>query len=105
MQPYGTLVAVPGRTQTLVQLTEELVELLDRRAARAGLSRSALVRELLADALREDRAGDLSRRIVDGYRRVPQEIADDEWGDLDAWTESNTRRNLAALRREESESW
>ena len=43
----------------------------------------------------------ISQQIVDGYRRVPQATADDEWGDLDAWTLTNTRRNLAALAREE----
>lgn len=99
------LVGMAVRTQTLVQLTEELVDLLDRRAARDGVSRSALVRDLLAAALREDHALEISARIVDGYRRVPQQTADDAWGDLDAWTESNARRNLAALGREEEQSW
>jgi Ribbon-helix-helix protein, copG family len=32
-----------GRVQTIVQLTDELVELLDREAARRGVSRSALI--------------------------------------------------------------
>ncbi|CAN5274623.1 hypothetical protein BH20ACT16_BH20ACT16_04880 [soil metagenome] len=93
------------RTQTLVQLTEELVDLLDRRAARDGVSRSALVRDLLAAALSEDHAREISARIVEGYRRVPQQTADDAWGDLDTWSESNARRNLAALGREEEQSW
>ena len=93
------------RTQTLVQLTEDLVARLDRRAAREGVSRSALVRDLLDEALQADRAAELSQQIVDGYRRVPQETAEDEWGDLAAWTLTNTRRNLAALAREEQEPW
>lgn len=93
------------RTQTLVQLTEELVARLDRRAAREGVSRSALVRDLLDAALQVDRAAEISERIVDGYRRASQETADDEWGDLDAWTLTNARRNLAALAREEQEPW
>lgn len=93
------------RTQTLVQLTDELVELLDRRAAGRGLSRSALIREVLTEALKEDRDAEISRRIVEGYRRVPQESARDAWGDLDAWSETNARRNRAALRREEGTAW
>jgi len=93
------------RTQTLVQLNAELVESLDRRAAREGVSRSALIRDLLEEALRTDRAAAISAQIVEGYRRIPQETADDEWGDLDAWAQANTRRNLAALDREEREPW
>jgi hypothetical protein len=93
------------RTQTLVQLNAELVELLDRRATREGVSRSALIRNLLEEALRTDRATAISAQIVEGYRRIPQETADDEWGDLDAWAHANTRRNLAALDREEREPW
>ncbi|MBA3328404.1 MAG: ribbon-helix-helix protein, CopG family [Solirubrobacterales bacterium] len=94
-----------ARAQTLVQLTEALVDLLDRRAAARGVSRSALIRELLEQALREDRSAEVSDRMIDGYRRVPQRTADDVWGDLDAWTETNTRRNLAALADEETQSW
>ena len=36
--------------QTLVQLTDELVEALDRRAQREGVSRSKVVRDLLGAA-------------------------------------------------------
>lgn len=93
------------RTQTLVQLTDELVELLDRRSAAAGVSRSALVRELLAEALQAERGADLSRRMIRGYGAVPQQTARDDWGDLDAWTEVNTRRNVAALTDEEERPW
>jgi len=28
-------------------------------------------------------------------------VASDSWGDLDAWTEANTQRNMAALGEEE----
>jgi hypothetical protein len=38
---------------------------------------------------------------VEGYTRVPQADARDAWGDLDAWSEANARRNLAALAVEE----
>lgn len=92
-----------SRTQTLVQLTDELVSALDRRAAARGVSRSAVIRELLESALIEDRRTELSRRMIDGYTRQPQHEGRDAWGDLDAWTEVNTRRNLAALVAEEDE--
>lgn len=96
---------MPSRTQTLVQLTADLVELLDRRAASRGISRSQLIRELLTEALAVDRAALASEQLVAGYRRVPQSEGRDAWGDLDAWTEANTRRNMAALTDEEEESW
>ncbi len=95
-----------SRAQTLVQLSDELLELLDRRASARGISRSALIRELLLVGLERDRSAEISRRIVDGYRRTPQETAGDAWGDLDAWTQANARRNLAGLAAEEGDqSW
>jgi metal-responsive CopG/Arc/MetJ family transcriptional regulator len=92
-----------GRTQTLVQLTDELRDLLDRRAARLGVSRSKLIRDLLEEGLARDRAHDHSRRLTEAYARVPQADARDAWGDLDAWSEANARRNLAALAAEEKD--
>jgi len=89
------------RTQTLVQLTDELREQLDRRATRDGVSRSRLIRDLLEQALAEERAGGHDRELIAAYSRVPQADARDAWGDLDAWTAANTRRNLAALEDEE----
>lgn len=94
-----------SRTQTLVQLNDELVGLLDRRAAAQGVSRSALIRELLEQGLARQRSEDLSARMVAGYRRVPQQTARDAWGDLDRWTEANAQRNMAALAEEECEGW
>lgn len=93
------------RTQTLVQLTDDLVDQLDRRARRLGVSRSRLIRDLLEESLSGERRLDSTRRMIEGYECVPQEDARDEWGDLDAWTEINTRRNLAALAAEEEQSW
>jgi len=81
--------------QTLVQLTDELVEALDRRARREGVSRSKLVRDLLNTGLSS--SDDHDRALVEGYRKAPQSDAADAWGDLDAWTAMNARRNLAAL--------
>lgn len=85
--------------QTLVQLTEELVEALDRRAARDHVSRSRLVRELLGAALWSD--DELDRALIDGYTSQPQADGTDDWGDLSAWTETNSRRTFAALDEED----
>lgn len=88
--------------QTLVQLTDELVEALDRQARRDGVSRSKIVRDVLDAALLSAEAHD--RAMVEGYRRAPQSEGTDAWGDLDAWTEANGRRNLTALNDEEPRS-
>ena len=80
-----------ARTQTIVQLTDDLLELLDERAARERRSRSTLIREAIEDYLSDDLQAEIDRRIVEGYQRVPQ--ADDE----DAWAEANAR---AAIREE-----
>jgi metal-responsive CopG/Arc/MetJ family transcriptional regulator len=71
---------VVARTQTLVQLTDELVALLDQRAARTRRSRSELVREAIEAYLAEDVQADIGRRIVEGYTRFPQ-ADDDEFAD------------------------
>lgn len=81
--------------QTLVQLTDELVEALDRRAMLQGVSRSKVVRDLLGAALSAGAEHD--RALLAGYTRMPQSDASDAWGDLDRWTAANTRRNLAGL--------
>jgi hypothetical protein len=81
--------------QTLVQLTDELVEALDRRAKLEGVSRSKIVRDLLDAALSTGAEHD--RVLLAGYTRVPQSDAADQWGDLDHWTATNARRNHAAL--------
>jgi Arc/MetJ-type ribon-helix-helix transcriptional regulator len=62
-----------ARTQTLVQLSDELLAELDARAARQGRSRSELIREALTDYLAGDREAELDRRLVEGYTRQPQE--------------------------------
>jgi metal-responsive CopG/Arc/MetJ family transcriptional regulator len=62
-----------ARTQTLVQLSDELLAQLDERVAREGRSRSELIREAVAGYLGGDREADIDRRIVDAYARRPQE--------------------------------
>lgn len=85
--------------QTLLQLSDNLVEALDKRARHLGVSRSRLVRELLEAALADNAS--IDRALIDGYRRRPQADARDAWGDLDAWTDANTRRNRNALTQED----
>jgi Ribbon-helix-helix protein, copG family len=75
-----------SRVQTMVQLTDELVELLDREAERRGMSRSALIRIALEEFFQHDREAEISRRIVEGYTRIPPATPDD-WGDLAAMTD------------------
>lgn len=64
---------VMARTQTLVQLSDELLSQLDARVAREGRSRSELIREAVAGYLAKDREADIDRRIVEAYTRRPQE--------------------------------
>lgn len=62
-----------ARTQTLVQLSDELIAQLDARAAREDRSRSELIREAVAGYLTVDREAEIDRRIVEAYTRRPQE--------------------------------
>ena len=81
-----------ARTQTLVQLTEPLLRLLDERAAKERVSRSKVIRDAVEAYLADDREAEISRQIVEGYRRIPQQddnleaFADaarrDAWEDL-----------------------
>ncbi len=70
-----------ARTQTMVQLSDELVTALDEVAADRGVSRSALVRELVTTGLADVRRDVIGAQIAEGYRRIPQGTPD-EWGDL-----------------------
>jgi metal-responsive CopG/Arc/MetJ family transcriptional regulator len=60
-----------ARTQTLVQLTEELLRRLDERVAREGRSRSALIRDAIEEYLHDEEEAEISRQIVEGYERIP----------------------------------
>lgn len=68
-----------ARTQTLVQLTEELVSLLDERAGRVKRSRSDLIREAIERYLASDLEAEIDRRIVEGYGRIPQTADEEAW--------------------------
>lgn len=64
----------------MVQLTHELVERLDDEARTVGLSRSAIIRQAVSEHLERSQRSSITRRIVDGYRRVPPAVPD-QWGD------------------------
>jgi metal-responsive CopG/Arc/MetJ family transcriptional regulator len=68
------------RRQSLVQLSDELLALLDERAARSGRSRSALVREAVEQYLSSDIEARIDAAIVAGYERLPQ--AADRWAEI-----------------------
>lgn len=61
-----------ARTQTLVQLTAELLRRLDERAAREGRSRSALIRDAIEGYLEDEARAEVDRQIVEGYERFPE---------------------------------
>ena len=67
-----------ARTQTLVQLSDELLERLDSYRQREGLSRSQVVRHAIEHYLAADREAEIDRLIVDAYTRQP---AHDVWGE------------------------
>jgi metal-responsive CopG/Arc/MetJ family transcriptional regulator len=71
---------VMARRQTLVQLSDELLALLDERAGKTNQSRSHLIREAIERYLAEDREAAIDKAIVDGYTRIPQEP--DPWVEI-----------------------
>lgn len=78
------------RSQTLVQLTDELVAALDVEASASGRSRSALIREAIEQWLAARREQDAVERWLAGYERIPT-AAPDEWGDVDAEADRHGR--------------
>lgn len=60
-----------SRKETLVQLTQELLDRLDERAAREGRSRSALIRDAIESYLHDEERDRVTREIVEGYERMP----------------------------------
>lgn len=70
-RPLDTIWPVT-RTQTLVQLSEELLRRLDERAAREGRSRSALIREAIEAYLKDEENARIDREIREGYERIPE---------------------------------
>jgi hypothetical protein len=88
-----------ARTQTLVQLTDDLVAQLDAEAKRQGRSRSALVRCVLAEYLRSRSEQAEVARYVQSYRDRPQ--ADPE--DPATVTGAATQAGVATMQRLDAE--
>lgn len=79
---------VVARRQTLVQLSDELLALLDERAAKSGRSRSEIIRAAIERELAAERDAAIDAAIVEGYTRIPQEP--------DPWAERSARESIAA---------
>ena len=75
LAPYGTILSV-ARVQVLVQLDDELLSLLDERAAAAGVSRSEMVRRGVRAVLATDVESKLDEAIAEGYKRIPPAVPD-----------------------------
>lgn len=89
-----------ARQETIVQLTDELVSMLDNEARRRGTSRSALVREAVTSYLADSRERAITEAIVRGYTDIPQ-ATPDEWGDLAAQQDRSTAETHRQLEAEE----
>jgi metal-responsive CopG/Arc/MetJ family transcriptional regulator len=76
-----------SRTQTLVQLTDELLDRLDSHRAREGRSRSDVIREAIERYLAADREAEIDRLIVEAYTRQPMH---------DVWDEQAAKLLIAA---------
>jgi metal-responsive CopG/Arc/MetJ family transcriptional regulator len=77
-----------ARTQTLVQLSRDLLRRLDERAAREGRSRSALIRDAIDAHLYDEEEARIDREIREGYERIPE--TDEEM----AWAEASAREMI-----------
>jgi hypothetical protein len=66
---------VMARREVLVQLDDDLVRRLDEVAAKAGVSRSELLRRGALAVLDAAEIVESDRQLVDAYRRRPQDPA------------------------------
>ena len=76
-----------ARTQTLVQLSDDLLARLDSYRTREGRSRSDVIREAVERYLAEDHEAEIDRTLVAAYTRQPPD---------DAWSDDAARRMIAA---------
>ena len=87
-----------ARTETMVQLTDDLLQRLDRESSRRGCSRSVLIREAISEHLDRHSIEEKERQYIESYTHLPQTDGDrDEWGDLSKSAASATRTAMAAL--------
>lgn len=89
------------RTQTMVQLTDELVEQLDAEATRLRTSRSALIREAVEEMLRQRSERGKIEALVAAYRAQPP-ATPDAWGTIDHSGDIATRETMQRLDDEEA---
>lgn len=68
-----------ARKQVLVQLDDTLVEELDVRAERAGVSRSELIRRAIAAHLRDLDVAEQELAAVESYRGSPETWTGKGW--------------------------
>lgn len=68
---------------TMVQLPENLIEELDGRARREGVSRSQVIRDAVATYL-DDGAEERAALTAAAYEKQPFGESD-AWGDVSAW--------------------
>lgn len=76
-----------ARWQTLVQLDDGLLALLDERAGGLGVSRSEPIRRAIAEFLTDEREAAIDAAIFEGYARIPQED--------DPWAHASARRSMS----------
>lgn len=87
----------------MVQLSEELIRVLDAEAARTSRSRSAVVREAVERYFADVGEVAIDREIVAGYRRIPPGIPDG-WADVEELGDRGTRELGRRLDHEEREA-
>lgn len=87
----------------MVQLSDDLLATLDDVARRREVSRSQLIREILAEHLAEEDEARIGRLIVEGYKRHPPGTAD-EWGVLEDQTAILSGEAAARLDDEERQA-
>jgi predicted transcriptional regulator len=92
-----------ARTQTLVQLTQDLIAKLDEEAAERGMSRSAVIREAIESHIAAREHDAIGEAIAEGYRRIPPGTPD-EWGDLELMADIAGREAAQRLDHEEREA-
>jgi metal-responsive CopG/Arc/MetJ family transcriptional regulator len=73
---YDMLRRMTKRKQVLVQLTDELIKMLDELAQLRGASRSAVVRDAVERYAVKEIDKEKDRRLIEGYVRIPP---DDEF--------------------------
>ncbi|MGI8801489.1 MAG: ribbon-helix-helix domain-containing protein [Solirubrobacteraceae bacterium] len=73
-----------ARTQTIVQLNDELLAELDARRAGDGRSRSEVIREAIEAYLDRGREVSIDQAIIDGYTRIPPDDFGTDWAAREA---------------------